>query len=277
MKRIYIYSTSGIVQLAKSVAAALFITAFVLSALLSPVYSQENMISSTSTPRQIPDGDYNGVSDSLSVSDSNRLADLNVYVDVTHAWVGDLIIELTHENPGTSTARVTIINRPGKPPERNDPSYGCGGIDIDATLDDEATSGSVEDECYDGAPTIDGTFTPNNDLSVFDNRELRGTWTLKVIDTVSDFQGTLVSWGLIPTLVQGNEVHADFGYEGTELGTVSQPYNTLGEALNAVADYGEIIIKGGITSETFAGDDKIEKKVTIKPFDITTTATIGQQ
>ncbi len=59
-------------------------------------------------------------------------------------------------------------------------------------------------------------------------------------------------------------VHVDFTYIGTESGTQGQPYNTLAEAINAVAVGGEIIIKGGITSETFTGINKINKKVTIK-------------
>ena len=70
-------------------------------------------------------------------------------------------------------------------------------------------------------------------------------------------------------------VWVDFKYEGTELGTQSQPYNTLAEAINAVTVGGEIIIKGGITSETFTGINKIKKKVTIKSSG--GTATIGKQ
>jgi hypothetical protein len=70
-------------------------------------------------------------------------------------------------------------------------------------------------------------------------------------------------------------VHVDFTYTGTESGTQSQPYNTLAEAINAVAVGGEIIIKGGITNETFTGINKIDKEVTIKSSG--GTATIGKQ
>ena len=59
-------------------------------------------------------------------------------------------------------------------------------------------------------------------------------------------------------------VHVDFTYTGPESGTQSQPYNTLAEAINAVAEGGEIIIKGGITSETFTGIKKMTKKMAIK-------------
>jgi hypothetical protein len=77
------------------------------------------------------------------------------------------------------------------------------------------------------------------------------------------------------TINQSTIVWVDFTYTGTESGTQSQPFNTLAEAINAVAVGGEIIIKGGVTSETFTGLNKIDKKVTIKSSG--GTATIGKQ
>jgi len=212
----------------------------------------------------IPDSNINGITDSLVVSDSAILTDLNVYVNATHTWVGDLIFVLTHETTGTS---VTIIDRSGSPSS----SFGCSGDNIDAILDDEAAS-PVESECSAGTPTINGTFTPNNPLSAFDGEDLSGTWTLTVSDNASPDPGTLVSWGLVPTLVPRVSVWVDFNYSGTDLGTESQPYNTLAEAVNAVAEGGEVIIKGGITNEILT----IDKKVTIKTVDKTTTI-LGQQ
>ncbi len=64
-------------------------------------------------------------------------------------------------------------------------------------------------------------------------------------------------------------VHVDFTYTGTELGTESQPYNTLAEAINAVSSGGTVIIKAGTTSETLT----IDKNVTIQSSG--GTATIG--
>jgi subtilisin family serine protease len=72
-------------------------------------------------------------------------------------------------------------------------------------------------------------------------------------------------------------VWVDFNYSGTESGTQSQPYNTLAEAINAVAVGGEIRINGGITSETFTGINKIDKKVSIKSVPGTGTVIIGKQ
>ncbi len=73
----------------------------------------------------------------------------------------------------------------------------------------------------------------------------------------------------------GLNIHVDFTYNGIELGTHSQPYNTLAEAIEAVAVGGTITIKAGITSETFDGINKINKNVTIKSSG--GTAVIGEQ
>ncbi len=72
-----------------------------------------------------------------------------------------------------------------------------------------------------------------------------------------------------------NIVYVDFMYTGAETGTQSKPYNTIAEALN-VSNTGNIImIKSGVTNETFRGSNKINKKVTIKSYN--GTATIGKQ
>jgi len=78
--------------------------------------------------------------------------------------------------------------------------------------------------------------------------------------------------GINPTL---STKWLDFIYTGAEDGTFNKPYNTLAEAINAVAVGGEVITKGGITSETFSGTNKITKKVTIKSYN--GTSTIGKQ
>ncbi len=317
----------------------------------------------------IPDNNTGGVTDSLVVSGSGSLSDLNVSLNVTHTYVGDLIFTLKHMDTGTS---VTIIDQPGFLSS----GFGCGGDDIDVTLDDEASS-SVEDECSSNSPTINGAFQPNNPLNAFDSENFGGTWTMTVSDNTGADTGTLNTWCLIytittatapaapstpdmtagtdlgvsnsdnitsdatPTFIgtaeanstvtlissvdgtvgsasadgSGNwtitasaltagahnitatatdtagntgaassalaititiiDIWVDFNYTGTELGTQSQPYNTLAEAINAVAVGGTITINAGITSETFDGINKINKNVTIKSSG--GTAVIGEQ
>ncbi|MEW5985892.1 MAG: SBBP repeat-containing protein [Chloroflexota bacterium] len=139
----------------------------------------------------IPDNDPAGVSQTLTITDTTLLVDMDVSLSVEHTFVGDLIFTLTHDTTGHS---VTLIDRPLGPPA----PY-CSNNNIEATLDDEATD-PVEDECAEAIPTIDGTFYPNTPLSVFDLEELGGTWTLNVADVSGRDSGVVNQWCLQPTL-----------------------------------------------------------------------------
>lgn len=140
----------------------------------------------------IPDANSVGATDSIVLSEGGSLLDLDVSVEVSHSYVGDLIVTLTHEDTGTS---AVIIDRPGF----TGTGFGCNGASIDATLDDEAAS-PVENECAGSTPTISGTFTPNNPLSVFDGENLSGTWSLNITDNASQDTGTLEGWCVLDTL-----------------------------------------------------------------------------
>lgn len=54
--------------------------------------------------------------------------------------------------------------------------------------------------------------------------------------------------GCMPPPDRGS-IWVDFGYGGTERGTESEPYNTLGEGINAVDAGGTINIRAGSTGE----------------------------
>ncbi len=151
-----------------------------------------------STPNvAIPDDSPAGVTDQLVIEDAGSLTDLNVFLDITHTYVGDLSAILTNVDSGIS---VTLMDRPG----RVNSGFGCSGDDILATLDDEAAS-PIEDECAAGIPTIDGSFTPNSPLSALDGQELAGTWRLQVTDAEGQDVGTLNEWCLTPATDGGGD------------------------------------------------------------------------
>jgi subtilisin-like proprotein convertase family protein len=142
--------------------------------------------SSGDVPKALPNG-TSSISSVLSVSGSSAIVDLNVGVNMSHVWVGDLSMSLSHG--GTN---VTIIDRPGVPAS----TYGCSGDNIVATLDDGA-SASVENQCAGGSPTINGTFSPNQALNAFNGSNANGTWTLNVVDHYTSADaGTLNSWSV---------------------------------------------------------------------------------
>lgn len=144
----------------------------------------------------IPDNNSGTVVETLNIPDNGLIVDVDVVLDIEHTWVGD--IEVTLESPlGTM---VSLIDRPG-----TTGGGGCPGDDIVVTLDDDAAN-AVEDECAAGIPTINGTFSPNGQLSDFNGQNAAGTWTLTVVDHAGGDVGRLNEWGFTVTRsVPGNQ------------------------------------------------------------------------
>jgi subtilisin-like proprotein convertase family protein/uncharacterized protein YvpB len=134
----------------------------------------------------IPDYPADGIANSIDISDPRFIQDLNVRLEISHSWVSDLSIRLTHEESGRT---ITLIDRPGLP--ANPP--GCGYDHIGAILDDEFSL-PVENECSASPAAIAGIFTPNEPLKSFDNESLAGRWTLSVVDNAETDTGTLKTW-----------------------------------------------------------------------------------
>ena len=158
----------------------------------------ENVTSGSSTTCStpavsIPDSNPTGVTDAIVIAASGVLTDLNVSVDSTHSWVGDLVFSVTD---GTTSA--TIYDQPGVPAS----TFGCSSNDVDATLDDAGAT-PVEDECAPGPPGIAGTFSPNNPLAVFNGAPFAGTWTMTASDAAAGDTGTLNEWCLIASYFEG--------------------------------------------------------------------------
>jgi subtilisin-like proprotein convertase family protein len=141
----------------------------------------------------IPDDSTPGLSVSINQPDSFTIAEVELDVNITHTWVGDLCVTLTHEDTGTS---ATVINRPGDNAGLICDTNGCCGCsddNIGVSLDDDAAS-NVNDECFGGG--IFGTLQPDLGglLSAFDGEDAAGTWTLTVNDNAGGDLGTLDSW-----------------------------------------------------------------------------------
>jgi len=122
------------------------------------------------------------------------IEDLELLVQISHTWVGDLSATLTKVGSGSAT----VFDRPGAPQG----TFGCSGNDIDAIVDDEAML-PIEDECADAIPTIQGEFIggdpPDNTLmATWDAEDICGTWTLTVADAAGGDSGFIEQWCLIP-------------------------------------------------------------------------------
>jgi subtilisin-like proprotein convertase family protein len=134
----------------------------------------------------IPDAGLGTFSNTLAVGDFGPVGDVDVNLQITHTWVGDLQVDLTH---GATTVRV--VDRPGEPVIG---AFGCSTDNFAAvTLDDEAGGGAIENQC---AANLAGDFTPNNPLSAFDGAEKNGNWTLTVTDLGGGDTGSVNSWSI---------------------------------------------------------------------------------
>ncbi|HPF91511.1 MAG TPA: proprotein convertase P-domain-containing protein, partial [Flavobacteriales bacterium] len=110
-----------------------------------------------------------------------EIADLNVYLDITHTWNSDVTVELLSPQ-GTNITLFGGI---------------CGSSDnMTVELDDEAID-PVGFTC----PPVGVFAIPTGALSGFDGEVFEGDWTLSVSDGATGDPGTLNSWCLIPTLV----------------------------------------------------------------------------
>jgi extracellular elastinolytic metalloproteinase len=175
----------------------------------SPTFTFTTLAMFCVTPAAaIPDNNATGISSEMVIPDGGAIGDLDIKIEATHSWVGDLAFTLTKVAGGTS---AVVIDRPG----RGTSGAGCSGNNIDATLDDEAAGGAVETQCAQSVPTINGHFTPNNPLSVFDGQDRAGTWRLSVTDNAGADTGTLTRWCIAgaAAVAPGVDIFED-GFEG---------------------------------------------------------------
>jgi len=109
--------------------------------------------------KQIPDNDPNGIESVIEVSKSGKIVRLDVQVDISHTWIGDLRVLLV----SPSGAEVVLHDRSGH--SRHD------------------------------IKKIYSTTTDESLLTLLDS-EIQGNWRLKVVDTYSRDIGMLNSWGI---------------------------------------------------------------------------------
>ncbi len=138
-------------------------------------------------PAYIPDNNANGVSNSIHVSDWRKLVNISIYVDISHTWVGDLVIMLTNQQTGDN---LTLLDRPGVPSSQ----YGCSSDNI-ITIFDDAAAQAAENKCS-NSPAISGIYLPVEELSTYSGMNISGTWIINVSDQSPNDTGWLNHWCL---------------------------------------------------------------------------------
>ncbi len=111
----------------------------------------------------------------INIPNTGTISDVNVYIDISHSYIQDLVISLISPN----NTEVILFNRE------------CNGEDnIAVTYNDDASS---EITC---ASPVAGSAIPSNPLSDFNLENFSGDWTLKILDYYNVDIGTLNNWSI---------------------------------------------------------------------------------
>jgi subtilisin-like proprotein convertase family protein len=170
------YSLDGGGQWSPAVAASGTIT----TNLSTATYNTQT--SSNNTPTTIPD--LSTITSDLGLASTDSIADIDVALNLTHTWDGDLVITLT----APFNRSVVLVNRQG----------GDGDNFTNTIFDDEATT--LIDN---GFAPFTGRYRPEQALSRFDSYPAAGNWTLSISDMAGGDSGILLSWGITVTLSSG--------------------------------------------------------------------------
>jgi uncharacterized repeat protein (TIGR01451 family) len=133
---------------------------------------------STDTPRPIADNTT--FTSPIAVTDTETVLDVEVRLNITHTYDGDLDIFLI--GPNGTRVELTTDN-------------GDTGENFSATIFDDEAATSITA----GTPPYAGRFRPEGSLSTLDGLPSNGTWTLEVTDDANVDVGQLVDWTLILT------------------------------------------------------------------------------
>ena len=128
-------------------------------------------------PVSIPDNNPAGATASVNVPDVNTIVDVDVLVNITHTFDGDLTLSLV----GPDLTTVTLSSRRGS----------AGDNFTGTAFDDQAATTIAA-----GTAPFTGSFRPDSPLSAFNGKSPTGTWTLKAVDGAGTDVGTIVGFEL---------------------------------------------------------------------------------
>jgi subtilisin-like proprotein convertase family protein len=129
-------------------------------------------------PAAIPDGNSTGVTLDIPVTATGTVQSAALRFNATHTWVGDLSIFLRNPAGAPSTAGLDLSS-----------GNGSSGDNYTNTIFSDAAAVAITA----GVAPFTGLFRPEQALSVFNGAPANGTWTLRVVDSISPDSGTVQS------------------------------------------------------------------------------------
>jgi subtilisin family serine protease/subtilisin-like proprotein convertase family protein len=136
-----------------------------------------NIIKYTSADVPKTIADNSTVTSVINITDAGVIADLDLQLDITHTFVGDLRAALIAPD-GT---RISLFS-----------NIGSSGDNFRNTVFDDEASTPISS----GSAPYTGSFRPTESFSVLDSKPITGVWTLEIRDTASGDVGTLNNWSL---------------------------------------------------------------------------------
>ena len=200
------------------------------------------------------------ITSTITVDQSQTIADLEVQLAIDHSRISDLEIELI--GPGGETVALAT-------------GRGGSNADYPNTIFDDDALVSIADST---APPFIGHFQPEGKLSDFGGTEAQGTWTLRIRDTRKGVNGKLTFWSLVITpenltapalsISDASIVEGDVGETTSAMFTVTLAnppetnvtvdFSTADGTATAVEDYvatnGTLTFTGGQTTQTITVD-----------------------
>jgi subtilisin-like proprotein convertase family protein len=145
---------------------------------------------SANVPVTISGDGTDEISSALNISQEADISAMEVNVEISHSYIGDLIVTLISPDG----VEVILFDRIGVPAS----GFGCPGDNLNLSFDDNAAMdyAALEATCGGGAITAEGLFQPLESLTAFNNESPLGDWTLRVNDEAGGDAGALQSWGI---------------------------------------------------------------------------------
>ncbi|MCF6131547.1 S8 family serine peptidase [Flavobacterium wongokense] len=115
----------------------------------------------------------------VTVTGGYTIGDLNVSMDITHTWIGDITVTL--QGPAAiGSPIITLLDIP------------CGDFqNINCIMDDDGSALGCA-----GNPAVSGTVMPVDPLSSLNTLPADGEWTLRVFDHNNEDGGTINSFSI---------------------------------------------------------------------------------
>jgi subtilisin-like proprotein convertase family protein len=135
------------------------------------------VVDSSDTPLAIPDNAPAGVSSTVVASSPYDVVDVNVLVNITHTYTGDLDLYLI--GPDGTSVELSTDN-------------GGSGDNFTDTLFDDGAATSVTA----GSAPFTGSFQPEQPLAALNGQPASGEWIFKVVDDAGSDLGTVDNWQL---------------------------------------------------------------------------------